>query len=92
MTKPFPVVLWAHLARQKLKGTEGAISESLRALNIGRIWQQRSQYDRAAGGQRATRPPDMKRRNITLTDRLLPARLVGDASNRQVDFDEAPAR
>jgi len=43
----------------------------------------------AGSGQRAARPPDVQRGDVTMADGLLPASVGADLLYGQIDFDEA---
>ncbi|TSE34581.1 hypothetical protein Tfont_02610 [Tepidimonas fonticaldi] len=70
-------------------GLARCLTERRRAMLVGRVWPQRRADDRPARRQRPSRPPDVQRGDVPVTDAFLAPRVGGDALDGQVDLDEA---
>jgi hypothetical protein len=65
------------------------VTEGGRAIRISRIRPEGSANYGTASGERSSRPPDMKCRDVAVPDRLLPPGVGRDPLDREIDLDES---
>src|SRR5215475_8968765 len=65
------------------------VAKFLWAVLIRWVWPERCTDHGATSRQRTPRPPDVKRRDMSMVDALLSACVFGDAFDGQINFDEA---
>lgn len=87
---PVPA-LAAHRVTKRLEFALRRVAKRGRAQRVGGVGPERGEDDRATRGQRPTRPPQVQRGDVPVAEGLLPAGVVGDDADREVDLDEALA-